>query len=159
MKNKISKKFKEQFPKAFALADRLDAKITWHDRAWWLDSCVRLTGYVVGKENEPLGRAGNETIALERLEQFKKGREELQSQTVWQRFAHLMEEGEKLELKWKHFTTYRHVGGDKITAFSDGSNVIVDMVGIDRHLFGKGNNLSESIADLKLAFKRYIGTE
>ena len=98
--NKLAslKKFEKEFPKAASEAKYgLGVDIFYHDKAFWLDSHIQLTGYQTGENGLPLTQADNENIAIERIKEFKEGKTALEKESLVTRFARLINEADALK--------------------------------------------------------------
>jgi hypothetical protein len=154
------KKFEKEFPKAAREAKYgLGADIFYHDKAFWLDSSIQLTGYQLGDNGKAMSQDDNETIAIKRIKEFKEGKAALEKESLVTRFVRLINEAEQLKPKWKHFTSYRHTGGDKATVLDDG-DVWITFIGIDYQLSATGKkNRKESIDECIRQFEAYTGAK
>lgn len=157
IKNKLPKKFSDQFPKAAKVAARNDANIKWRDKSFWLDGRVQLTGFEIDGDGKRMTTADNDDVAAKRLTQWEEGRRELQNESLFVRFERLMAEAIKLPRQFHCFSVYRHPGGDEASVFSDGSQVAVSMVGIEKCIYGKGKDVAECVANCRRAFENWVG--
>lgn len=154
------KKFEKEFPKAAGEA-RYGAGIDifYHDKSFWLNSDIQLTGYQLGENGKPLSQDDNEAIAIKRIKEFKEAKAALERESLVTRFARLINEAEKLKPKWKHFTSYRHEGGDKATVLDDGDLWMI-FTGIDYQLKATGKkNRKEAIEECVRQFEAYTGAK
>lgn len=154
------KKFEKEFPKAAGEAKYgLGVDIFYHDKSFWLDSHIQLTGYQTGENGLPLTQADNEAIAIKRIKEFKEGKTALEKESLVTRFARLINEAEQLTPRYKYFTTYRHPGGDKATILDNG-DVWITFTGIDYKLQATGKkNRKEAIEECVREFEAYTGAK
>ncbi len=154
------KKFSKDFPKAAGEA-RYGAGIDifYHDKSFWLNSDVQLTGYQTGENGKVLSQDDNEAIAIKRIKEFKEGKDDLEKESLVTRFARLINKAEGITPKYKYFTSYRHPGGDKATVLDDG-DVWITFTGIDYQIKATGKkNRKEAIEECVRQFEAYTGAK
>ena len=160
--NKFSslKKFEKEFPKAAGEAKySAGVDIFYRDKSYWLNGEIQLTGYQIGENGKPLTQSDNEVIAIKRLKEFKENKAALEKESLVTRFARLIAEVEKLEPRFRYYTTYRHAGGDKATILDDG-DVWITFTGIDRQIQATGKkNRKEAIEECVRLFEAYTGAK
>ena len=154
------KKFEKEFPKAGREAKYLAGiDIFYHDKSFWLNSDVQLTGYQLGENGKPLSQDDNEAIAIKRIKGFKEARAALEKESLVTRFDRLINEAKQLKPKWKYYTTYRHEGGDRAAVLDDG-DLWITFTGIDYQLKATGkNNREEAIEECVRQFNGYTGAQ
>lgn len=154
------KKFEKEFPKAARVAScSPGADIIYNDKAFWLNGEVQLTGWKIGNDGKAMSHDDNENIAVERIREFRTNREALEKESLVVRFKRLIKEAESIERKYKHFSTYRHLGGDKATVLDDG-DVWITFTGIDYQISATGKkNRSEAITECIKQFEAYTGAK
>lgn len=154
------KKFEKEFPKAASEAKYASGvDIFYHDKCFWLNGYVQLTGYQLGESGETLSKDDNEAIAKKRIKEFKEAKTSLEKESLVTRFARLINEAEKLTPKWRHYTSYRHEGGDKATILDSG-DLWITFTGIDYQLKATGKkNRKEAIDECVRQFEAYTGAK
>ena len=154
------KKFEKEFPKAAGEARyAAGIDIFYHGKAFWLNSDVQLTGYQLGENGTALSQDDNEAIAIKRIKEFKEAKAALEKESLVTRFARLIDEAKRLTPKWKHYTTYRHAGGDKATILDNG-DLWITFTGIDYQLKATGKkNRQEAIDECVRQFEEYTGAK
>lgn len=157
-KESSMKKFKKEFPKAgkvVGYSSHID--IIYHDKAFWLNGEIQLTGWKTGKDDKLLSHSDIEEIAVNRLKEFKQNREKLDETSLITRFKNLIIEARKLKPKFKCYTKYRHLGGDTATILDDG-DLWIDIVGVDYQFKATGKkDCNEAIIECTRIFEEYIG--
>ena len=157
IKNKLPKKFVEQFPKATKVAARNDADITCRQKSFWLDKTVQLTGFKINSDKKSMTQADNDDVAEKRLLQWEQGLAELKAESLRTRFERCVSEAVKLPLQWKCFSVFRHPGGDQASVFSDGTQIGVSLVGVEKTFYGKGKNVEECAVSCRENFQEFLG--
>lgn len=154
------KKFEKEFPRAASEAKySAGVDIFYRDKSYWLNADIQLTGYQTGENGKPLSQDDNEAIAIKRIKEFKESKTELEKESLVTRFARLINEAEQLKPKWRHYTSYRHAGGDKATVLDDG-DVWITFTGIDHQLKATGKkNRKEAIDECVRQFEAYTGAK
>lgn len=154
------KKFGKDFPKAAREAQySRGIDIFYHDKSYWLNADLQLTGYQTGENGNALSHDDNEVIAIKRIKEFKEARDALEKESLVVRFVRLKNEVEKLTPTFKYFTSYRHPGGDKATILNDG-DVWITFTGIDYQLQATGKkNRKEAIEECVRQFETYTGAK
>lgn len=154
------KKFEKEFPKAASEAKYASGvDIFYHDKAFWLNADMQLTGYQLDENGKPLSHEGNEALAIKRIKEFKEAKIALEKESLVTRFARLISEAEQLRPRYGYFTSYRHLGGDKATVLDDG-DIWITFIGIDYQIKSTGkNDRKEAIAECVQRFEAYTGAK
>jgi hypothetical protein len=157
-KHMSMKKFEKEFPKAaYEAKYSSGVDIFYHGKCFILNNDVQLTGYEVGENGKPLSRDDNEAIAIKRIKEFKKAKEELEKESLVARFTRLVNEAKELSPKWKHYTSYRHEGGDKATILDDG-DLWITFTGIEYQIKATGKkDKKAAIEECVRQFEAYTG--
>lgn len=152
------KKFIKEFPRAAKEVEYSSGiDIFYHDKSFWLNGELQLTGYAIGKDGEKLDSNDNEDIAIARIREFKECKARVEKESLVLRFSRLIGEAKNLVVRYKHYTTYRHPSGDKATIFDDG-DLWINFTGIDYQIRATGKkNRKEAIDECIAQFEAYTG--
>lgn len=128
--DKISRSFKRDFPEAVPLVMALDLRVK-ADRGarvngmptYWLDGQYQLTGYKTAQGGAPFTKEMAAAHIQKVLKEIADGRAEVATESRDQRFARIIDGMRSIELRHRHFCSYRHPSGDNGTILFNGDPV------------------------------------
>lgn len=119
-RDKISRAFRQDFPQFVERAEALGVRITLspgkrngHERVFWLDGYLQLTGYTTRSDGAPFTHEDAVRNIDKALASIEEGRRALAAMSIEERFASVMAEFRKMEPQYRMIGEVRLPSGDR----------------------------------------------